>query len=250
VVMSSDPEVARNVGKDIFPVCLNYAITQIIDIDCGCSPQTMVLASGNATQNTCLGTAIQPVTYKADGHKTTGIQFIDYTFNDGESITTGLPEGLTLTHNAGQKSGSISGTPTAIGDYKIRFTAYGTPGEVCETDTLTLSISVKEGPTLTVTGNAIQSDCVNEPLQEVVFTYGGTATGVSYNFTPAAALNKGYEFTTDESAQTITVTGTFKETLNYTISTTGQDAVCAPATQSGTFTAVPNPVAPNITFPE
>lgn len=250
VVMSSDPEVAKNVGKDIFPVCLNYAITQIIDIDCGCSPQTMVLASGNATQNTCLGTAIQPVTYKADGHKTTGIQFIDYTFNDGESITTGLPEGLTLTHNAGQKSGTISGTPTAIGDYKIRFTAYGTPGEVCETDTLTLSISVKEGPTLTVTGNAIQSDCVNEPLQEVVFTYGGTATGVSYNFTPAAALNKGYEFTTDESAQTITVTGTFKETLNYTISTTGQDAVCAPATQSGTFTAVPNPVAPNITFPE
>ncbi len=248
VIMSSDTEVARNVGQDIFPVCLNYAITQIIDVDCGCSPQTMSLSSGDDTQDVCLGTNIQPVTYKATGHKTTGIQFIDYTFNDGDKIATGLPAGMTLTHNASQSSGTITGAPTAIGDYKIRFTAYGTPGEVCETDTLTLSISVKEGPTLTVTGNAVQSDCQNEPLQEVVFTYGGTATGVSYNFTPAAALNKGYEFTTDESAQTITVTGTFKETLNYTISTTGQSAVCAPATQQGTFTVIPNPVAPNIHF--
>lgn len=250
VIMSSDPNVAKNVGQDIFPVCLNYAITQIIDIDCGCSPQTMVLASGNATQNTCLGTAIQPVTYKADGHKTTGIQFIDYTFNDGEPITTGLPEGLTLTHNAGQKSGTISGTPTAIGDYKIRFTAKGIEGEVCEAPILTLAISVKEGPILTVTGHATQSDCVGQPLQEVTFTYGGTATGVTLNVTAAQALAKGYTFTTDADAQTITATGTFTETLSYTISTTGQDAVCAPATQSGTFTAVPNPVAPNITFPE
>jgi hypothetical protein len=63
-------------------------------------------------------------------------------------------------------------------------------------------------------------------------------------------LAKGYTFTTDADAQTITATGTFTETLSYTISTTGQDAVCAPATQSGAFTAVPNPVAPNITFPE
>lgn len=250
VIMSSDPDVAKKVGQDIFPVCLNYAITQIIDIDCGCSPQTMELESGDANQDVCLGTDIQPVTYKADGHKTTGIQFVDYTFNDGKPITTGLPEGLTLTHNAGQKSGTISGTPTAIGDYKIRFTAKGIEGEVCEAAILTLTISVKEGPTLTVTGNATQSDCVGQTLQEVTFTYGGTATGVTLNVTAEEALAKGYTFTTDADAKTITATGTFTETLSYIISTTGQDAACTPATQSGTFTAVPNPVAPNITFPE
>lgn len=250
VIMSSDPNVAKNVGQDIFPVCLNYAITQIIDVDCGCSPQTFALTSGSNQQAICLGTDIQAVTYQATGHKTTGIQFIDYTFNGGNRISSAMPSGMNITHNASQKSGTITGTPSVAGDYKIRFTAYGTPGEVCETDTLTLSISVKEKPTLTVNGNATQSDCENEALQEIVFTYGGTATGVSYNFTDAEALAKGYTFTTDASQKTITVNGTFLQTLNYTISTTGQDAVCVPATQSGTFTAVPNPVAPNITFPE
>lgn len=246
-LVSSDPAVLRQVVQNIFPVCINYAISEVIDVDCTCIPQSLIHTSGSEQQNICLGTPIEAVTYQVSGRQTTGVKLLGYTFNNGTMIPSQLPEGIEINHNSSLKSCTITGTPTAIGTYKLMFDADSQDAAVCEVEPLILTLNVQEGPTLTVIGNSTQSNCQDEPLDEVVFTYGGTATGASLNIPMADALAKGYTFTTNTTAKTITVTGTFKETLHYTISTTGQSSACAASTLSGTFSVVAPLQAPIIT---
>ena len=70
-----------------------------------------------------------------------------------------------------------------------------------------------------MTGNRNQSFCLGNSLNDIVFTYGGGATGVSVTGT----LPAGVSSDTDNGAQTLTLSGTPTETgtFSITVTTTG-----------------------------
>ncbi|NCC99760.1 MAG: hypothetical protein EOL95_08710 [Bacteroidia bacterium] len=228
VVMSSDPAVAHQVGADIFPVCLNYAITEEVLVDCGCAPQTISLVTGDAEQSICAGTSIIPIVYMSSGSKTTGVGASD------------LPAGLQLETSG--TSGQLKGQINTPGDYIVKIFAVGIEGEACESDTLEAVIHVSAGPTLILKeGESSQSMCSGEAIEEIVFEYGGTATGVQVSDLPSG-LN--YNIVGKE----ISITGSTTSTGTYSISTTGQLPSCDPASLGGTITIYENPGLPNIVF--
>lgn len=228
VIMSSDPAVAHQVGADIFPVCLNYAITEEVIVDCGCAPQTISLVSGDVEQSVCAGSPITSIVYMSSGSKTTGIG------------ASNLPDGLQLESSG--TSGHLEGQIDTPGDYTIKIFAVGTEGEACVSDTLEAIIHVTEGPTLILKeGESSQDMCSGEAIEEVVFEYGGTATGVTVSDLPVG-LN--YNIVGKE----ISITGSTASTGTYSISTTGQLPSCEAASLGGTITIYDNPGIPNIVY--
>ena len=227
VVMSSDKEVALKVGSDQFPVCINYAITDEQIADCGCAEQFISLKSGSDNQTVCQNTNITNVTYKAEGYHTTGIG------------VRNLPEGLTATTNGTELT--ISGTPTKYGNYTITIYSIGETGLACEEKTIDMNLVVKEAPTLTlVDGLLDQMICSGDFTTSLQVEYGGSATGITLTGFPTGV-------TPLESGNTLEIPGyTPNSEVSFTISTLGQDPVCAAAVLDGSVKFYETPAGPNI----
>ncbi len=147
---------------------------------------------------------------------------------------TGLPAGLTGTPNAGAKTYTITGTPTASGTYTVT-----TTGGSCGTVAVSGTITVATQPTLTLTsGTASQTVNAGSAITPIVYTWGGTATGVTPSGLPA-----GLTGTPNAGAKTYTISGTPTASGTYTLTTTQLSGTAA--TASGTITrklAVPTGV--------
>lgn len=145
VIMSSDQSVAINVGHDIFPVCSNYAITDVASVNCTCTPQEISVLSGNITQNVCSGSSIGNIIFHYGGAKTTGASAIN------------LPAGLTAILDNTTKTLTISGTPTIGGTAKVF--AVGTPGDACISDTIMVTTNINPEVTITCPPTSTLTGC-------------------------------------------------------------------------------------------
>ena len=118
-----------------------------------------------------------------------------------------------------------------------------TSGDCGTVTSNTVTISVKDAPTLTLAANASQSLCSTTSIINILYTWGGSATGAE-----ATNLPNGLIATEDLVAKTLTISGTPNSSGTYTVITTGAIAPCtSQATITGTITVNPLPAAPTNT---
>ncbi|WP_025146883.1 Ig-like domain-containing protein, partial [Pedobacter jeongneungensis] len=180
---------------------------------------TLALTSGTASQTICSGSSIGNIVYTYGGGAT------------GATVT-----GLTATYytiNTTNKTVTISGAVPATASYTVSTTGSVAP---CTDPTLSGTITVNPIATLALTsGTASQTICSGSSIGNIVYTYGGGATGAT-----VTGLNASY-YTVNTTNKTVTISGAVPATANYTVSTTGSVAPCTDPTLSGTITV--NPIA-------
>ena len=101
-------------------------------------------------------------------------------------------------------------TPTATGtfNYTVATTGIIPP---CKPEEKYGTITISESVELDVAGNTTQSFCLGTSLSDIVFTYGGGATGLSVDGT----LPAGVQSQLDNTAHTLTLSGTPTETGTF-----------------------------------
>ncbi len=224
----------------LFPGSNTYTVTMYNESAAGCSStvttrqvtidpnHSISLTSANNIQTHCINTPIIPITYTLAGGAT------------GASILN-LPPGIiyTVTSNIV----TISGTPTSTLNSPYNFSLQ-TTGNTCVVATAIGKITVEPDHTIAFTsGNTSQSVCVNTPIDPIVYTIGGGATGVNIANLPPGI---GYAVT----GNTITISGSPTTTAGgpvfaYNIQTTGNS--CITASAAGQIKVNPYPV-PNFTI--
>jgi len=131
---------------------------------------TIALTSGTQDQTVCAGTAITSTVYTFGGSAT-------------NASVSGLPAGLASAVNAGAKTVTISGTPTASGTYTITTSGHTAP---CTAATIsgTIIVNPSTGPT-TFTAGAI-TKC-QDAADETYTATAANSTSIVYSVLPAAA---------------------------------------------------------------
>ena len=169
---------------------------------------TLMLTSAPSTtsQTVTLNSAITNITYIASGG-VTGV------------TVTGLPAGVTGSYS-GSTNGTftISGIPTLAGTFSYTVTTAGG----CSVQTLTGTITVVNGPSITLTsstGSNTQIICLNTAISNITYTAAGGVTGVTVTGLPSGVTGSysGGTNGTFTIAGTPTVTGSF----NFTVATSG-----------------------------
>lgn len=189
--------------------CNPVTVTGLITV----TESSIVLTSGSNPSMVCRNVPMSSVVYTLGGAAT------------GANVT-GLPSGVT-----GSLSGNvytIGGTPTAApGTYNYTITTTGT----CASKTISGAITIQVQTIVLTSGTTNQSRCVNTPINNLVFTLGGTATGATVSGLPAG-VSGSYAGGVYVISGTATVAGVYP----YTVTTTGS---CNAVTHSGTITITP-----------
>ena len=192
-------------------------------------------ASGFTTVANVTTTAVASPTLTDPANKTQSVNsstpIADIVFTWGGSATdvtvAGLPVGVIATKNAGAKTVTLSGSPTATGTYTV--TTVGGTGSVVITGTITATLNP---PTLTNPANKTQSVVSGTAIADIIFTWGGGATDVTVTGLPA-----GLTATKNAGAKTVTISGSPTATAIYTVTTIGGTGAAIVIT--GTITATP-----------
>jgi len=191
--------------------------------DIGCfetvTNPTLTLTSGTASQTVSVGTAITPIVYTWGGTAT------------GVTMTGSFPAGVAGVSNAGAKTYTISGTPTAAGAFTYTLTTTQSSGTAA-TATGTITAVALVAPTLALTaGTASQSVLLTSAITNIVYTWGGGATDVTVTSLPAGVIA-----TKDVVAKTVTLSGTPTAVgaTTYSIVTIG--GLAPMVTKTGTIT--------------
>ncbi len=209
-------------------LCVNPAMSGTITVN---EIGIISLAGGSDTQELCINNPLSTITYSIGGNAT------------GASLTWDdtVPGGINGSYNSSNGLFTISGTPTTAGVYPFTVITAGSP---CENPSLSGEITVNEDATLSWTsGDDDQTICVGNPIEDIVFTMGGSATEIILLGQLASGLSGTY------SDDTFTISGIpmVSGTINYTVSTTGP---CSNDTQSGVIRVddLPDPgyISPSI----
>lgn len=198
--------------------CENKSLTGVISIS---TNAVIVLSSANGTDNQsiCL----------PDDHFTN----IVYTYSGGatgideDMLADALPDGLGFTVNTTAHTVTIyaTGAPmqTGVFHYTVLTTGIIPP---CKPDEKYGTIKISDGVELEVTGNTTQNLCLGNAMSDIVFIYGGGATGVTIG---EGSLPAGVEQITDATNHTLTLTGTptAPGQFDFSISTIGATAPCS-----------------------
>lgn len=199
--------------------CPPASLSGVINVD----PDIQLL-SGSNNQTVCENTPIVNIVYTT-GSSTTG------------ATVSGLPAGVSGTFSGG--TFTISGTPTVSGVFNYTVT---TTGGSCGSATASGTITVNPAPTLVldVFGTDNQLICFNDPIVDITYTVGGSATGASVIGLPAG-------ITGSFASNVFTITGTpaAPGVYNYTVSTTGSS--CGVESLSGAITVEQAPLLTLIT---
>ncbi|MBO7134604.1 MAG: HYR domain-containing protein [Bacteroidales bacterium] len=158
------------------------------------------------------------------------------------STTSGADAGLPAT-TTGDDLNAITVTPTAVGDYTYSVVVAAENG--CSV-TSNYSLSVSPVPTINTasgSGTKDQTKCYSDfpgGFNNIIFTYGGGATGVNFEWTSTPAPTC---LSYDAGTMTISATGTAPtEGATYTyraVTTTAAGNACAQAPLTGTITIYP-----------
>ena len=201
--------------------CTPVTLSGVINVDSG-----IQLASGLNNQTVCNNTPITNIVYS------TGISAT------GASVSN-LPPGITGVYSG--NTFTISGTPTVSGVFIYTVT---TLGGTCPNDSALGTITVNSAPTLTldVVGTDNQLQCFNDPIVDITYTVGGSATGAV-----VVGLPLGITGSFTPNVFTITGTASAPGVYNYTVYTTG--SACGVDSLSGAITVEQAPVLTLITAP-
>ncbi|WP_297512419.1 hypothetical protein, partial [Flavobacterium sp.] len=180
---------------------------------------TLVLSSaiGTDNQTLCVNSPITPISYTFGGSAT--------------SVTaSGLPAGITSSISG--NTITISGTPTSIVGSPYTITVQ-TSGGNCGTPTLTALLTIEPVASLTLTSPTAttnQTLCINSPLTNIVYTFGGAPLGVTVTGLPA-----GVSFNTVGNTLTISGSPTTNvgSPFNYTVTANGGN--CGSPSLTGTI---------------
>ncbi|WP_264509512.1 T9SS type B sorting domain-containing protein [Flavobacterium sp. N1719] len=184
---------------------------------------TLVLTSGATTnaQTVCLNSAITAIEYTFGGTVT------------GATVS-GLPAGVTYAVSG--STVTITGAPTTLTGSPFTYTV-NTTGGTCGSPSLTGTITVQPLATMVLTSNAAtanQTVCVNSPITNIVYAFGGTATGATVTGLPVGV-------TASVTGTTVTISGTpttaTGSPFTYTVTTTG--GACGSPSLTGTITVKP-----------
>jgi len=219
----------------LFPGPGTYTVTMFNESAAGCRSTITTrqitidpnhgisLTSANNIQTHCINNAINPITYQLSGGAT--------------NVTiTNLPPGVTYTVSG--NTVTIQGTPTSTLNSPYNFSIQ-TTGNTCVVAQAIGKITVEPDHTIAFTsGNTNQSVCVNTPIDPIVYTIGGGATGVNI-----ANLPPGITYTV--TGNTVTISGSPTTTaggplFHYDIQTTGNS--CIKAFTAGDIKVNPYPV--------
>lgn len=102
-----------------------------------------------------------------------------------------------------------------------------------------ITLACNDGTLTLTTGNSDQSVCNQQPISDISYTVGGSATGATVSGLPAG-LNSSFSGGVFTISGSPTETGTF----NFTVTTTGTPASCSEATELGSITVNSLPAAP------
>ncbi|MDC1403547.1 gliding motility-associated C-terminal domain-containing protein, partial [Crocinitomicaceae bacterium] len=201
--------------------CTPVSLSGVINVDSG-----IQLASGLNNQTVCNNTPITNIVYS------TGISAT------GASVSN-LPPGITGVYSG--NTFTISGTPTVSGVFIYTVT---TLGGACPNDSASGTITVNSAPTLTldVAGTDNQLQCFNDPIVDITYTVGGSATGAV-----VVGLPLGITGSFTPNVFTITGTASAPGVYNYTVYTAG--SACGVDSLSGAITVEQAPVLTLITAP-
>lgn len=169
----------------------------VISVNCIASP--VLISSPNRFQEVFVGNAIIPITFIWSGTAT------------GATVT-GLPAGLTSILSLTNKTLTISGIPTANGAFTVN-TSGGT-GVASRQGTIT--VTQVPPPTVTTPANKSQTVVINTAIENIVYTWGGGATGLTVTGLPA-----GITSAEDITAKTLTLSGIPTGLSTYTVTTVG-----------------------------
>lgn len=222
LTISGTPSVSGNFSYTINTVggCAIATLTGTINVN---PNVTIVLTSLPATSNqtVCVSTPIASIAYTIANAGPTG------------AIVTGLPAGVTGLFNSTTNVFTISGTPTAAGNYPYTITTDGG----CSSASLTGNILVNPNATLTQTSAAAtanQSVCIAQAIVPVTFAIGNGATSASIT---SGGLPPGITGTFAAGVFTISGSATTSGIFNYQVTTSGG---CSSATLPGTIEVKPN----------
>lgn len=208
--------------------CQNLSMSGTISI---VTDATLELTSADGTdmQEICLPGTFTNIVYTYGGGAT-GV--------DMDQLRAGLPAGLTATISPTTHRVTISGTPTETGEFNYLVSTIGVTAP-CKNGDLPGVIKISQQPELNVTGATTQAFCQGNSIENMVFTYGGGATGVTLN----GDLPAGVTATPDATAHTLTISGTPTETGTFALSvvTTGAVDPCTDVTIDASITIYDNP---------
>ena len=197
-----------------------YTVTTTSDASSPCPPKTLTGTIEISTNATLVLTSAEGTDGQVLCLPNQTFSTIVYTYGGGATgaDVSDMPDGLTATVNTTAHTVTIAGVPSEVGQYYYSIVTTGTI-EACKPAGVYGNITIGIDPTLDVTGNRNQSFCLGNSMNDIVFTYGGGATGVSVTGT----LPAGVSADTDDGAQTLTLSGIPTETgtFNITVSTTG-----------------------------
>lgn len=236
VTISGTPSIDVEAGEYTYTVtttgvqapCENKSLTGVISIS---TNATLVLtsAAGTDNQSICIPGTFTNIVYTYGGGAT-GI--------DEQMLADALPAGLEFTVNASAHIVTIYGTPTETGTFRYTVATTGVIPP-CKPEEKTGILTISESVELTAAGNTTQSFCLGNALENIVFTYGGGATGVSIDGTLPAGVSQNL----DNTAHTLTLSGTPTQAGTYTfnVTTTGATAPCSDIDEQVSITVYETP---------
>ena len=186
----------------------------------------ITLSNGTQNQTLCEDTAITPIEFTLAGGATSSSISWDVT-------PTGLSYNTT-TH-------TLSGSPTGIANQTAYTYTITTAGSGCTAGTISGTITVDPLDELAINDPAtqIQTVCAGDPIQNIVFTYGGGATGSTLSWD----LDPGLGFIDGGPGSSATISGTpsvnINTTTTYTYTLTSTGGSC-PDVKSGSITINPD----------
>ena len=217
--ISGTPNTAGTFNYTVSTVspCANVSLSGTITV----LPQPTITTSTPTTQTVCSNITISSMLYTLGGSATNA------------TVTGTLPTGVTGSYDATTGNYTISGTPTNTGTFNFTVNTVS----VCTNTSVTGTIIVNPGPTITLTSAAATSSqtvCNNAPINNIIYTIGGSGTGA----TVTATLPAGVTGTFNAGVFTISGTPTVAGTFNYSVTTVSP---CANLTLTGSITVRPLP---------
>jgi len=183
-----------------------YTITTTSDASSPCPPASLTGTIEISTNATLILTSAAETDLQELCLPNQTFSTIVYTYGGGATGAnvswSSEPEGISTNVNTAAHTVTIAGVPSEVGQYYYSIVTTGTI-DACKPASASGELTIGIEPTLVVTGNRNQSFCLGNDLSDIVFTYGGGATGVSVT----GDLPAGVLADTDDAAHTLTIHG-------------------------------------------
>ncbi|MBK8806499.1 MAG: hypothetical protein IPO21_07605 [Bacteroidales bacterium] len=137
------------------------------------------------------------------------------TDSDGSISKVDFYNNTTLLNTDYSSPYSYSWSNVAAGVYKITAVATDNKGATTTSQIITVTVESNQ-PSLYEPANKTQSVVIGMPIEPITFTWGGSATGVN-----VTGLPSGLSYNLNNTAKTVTISGTPTNTATYTVTTVG-----------------------------